>query len=298
MLQTDNNLLTAAVETIKARQLPQGGFSAIDNGIFRPDVTAWAAIAIHVSGIKDDTLIKAQQRLTDSQYADGRLTVSENQHSALWPTPLAILAWLNDPEFEQPRKKAINFLLTTYGTQSSNPPFIKHDGMLKGWSWNEQTHSWIIPTAITLMALRSCGYNKNERVQEGIKLLHDRQLPSGGWNYGNTVVFEQELKPIPECTGHALNALAGYAEYAQVAKSINYLNNQLASLKSPLSLSWAVLGLGAWGEKPENYKQLLLNCLTYQSRYGSYSTDLLSQILISYHAEQGLLSIFENMEQK
>jgi hypothetical protein len=298
MLQNDNNLLTTAIETIKTRQLPEGGFSDIDNGISRPDSTAWAVIAMQTSGLIGDILVKAQQKLTTYQHTDGRVPISENQPSALWPTPLAVLAWLNDPKFELPRKKAINFLLNTYGKQNLNPPFIKHDGMLKGWSWNEQTHSWIIPTAIAVMALRSCGYNNHERVQEAIKLLLDRQLPSGGWNYGNTVVFEQELKPIPECTGHALNALAGYAEYAQVAKSIDYLNNQLANLKSPLSLSWAVLGLRAWEKKPENYKKLLLNCLAYQSRYGRYSTVFLSQILISYHAEQGLLSIFKNMEQK
>ncbi|MHC4187523.1 MAG: prenyltransferase/squalene oxidase repeat-containing protein, partial [Planctomycetota bacterium] len=218
--------------------------------------------------------------------------------SASWPTPLAILAWLNESQFDQTRNKAINFLLSTSGIQSSTPSFVEHNGTLKGWSWNEQTHSWVIPTAITIIALRSCGYDEHERVQEGIKLLLDRQLPSGGWNYGNTIVFEQELKPIPECTGHALNALAGYTENSNVTKSIEYLKSQVPSLKSPLSLSWAILGLGAWGQAPENYKHLLLQCLAYQSRYGKYSTDLLSQVLISYYATSGLLSIFENMDLK
>jgi hypothetical protein len=112
------------------------------------------------------------------------------------------------------------------------------------------------------------------------------------------VVFEQELKPIPECTGHALNALAGYTEYSHVAKSIEYLKNKVPSLISPLSLSWAILGLGAWSEQPGDCKGLLIQCLANQSRYGRYSTDLLSQVLTSYYATSGLLSVFEDTEQK
>ncbi|MHC4293785.1 MAG: prenyltransferase/squalene oxidase repeat-containing protein [Planctomycetota bacterium] len=150
MLQTQNNQLKAVIETIKANQLPQGGFAAKNKGSFRPDATAWAVIAMRACGVKDETLLIAQQRLKTSQQADGRIALSQDQPSVLWPTPLAILAWLNEPQFDQARNKAINFLLSTSGIQSSTPSFVEHNGMLKGWSWNEQTHSWVIPTAITV----------------------------------------------------------------------------------------------------------------------------------------------------
>ncbi|MHC4790231.1 MAG: prenyltransferase/squalene oxidase repeat-containing protein [Planctomycetota bacterium] len=289
--------LVTSIETINSCSLPEGGFAAKETCSFRPDATAWAVIALRTFGQKNDIIQKAQKQLAILQSPDGRVAMSKNQPKVLWPTPLAILAWLNVPEFKQPKQQAIDFLFSVSGTQVIDSKGIfKHNATLKGWPWNENTHSWVIPTAMSLMALKACGYNEHERVLEAVKLLVDRQLPSGGWNYGNTIVFEQELLPIPECTGYALNALAGYIEYRQVEKSIEYLKKHASNLKSPLSLSWAILGLGAWSSQPANAKQLLLQCLAAQSRYGSYSTDLLSQILISYRANSGLLSIFENME--
>ena len=43
-------------------------------------------------------------------------------------------------------------------------------------------------------------------------MMLDRQLPHGGWNYGNTYVFGRELRPMPESTGAALTGLAGQVE--------------------------------------------------------------------------------------
>ena len=41
------------------------------------------------------------------------------------------------------------------------------------------------------------------RIREAVRLLWDRQLPHGGWNYGNTVVLKQELRPHLLPTGLA-----------------------------------------------------------------------------------------------
>ena len=264
----------------------------------RPDVTCWAVMALRACGEKNQTVQKARQRLAEWQSADGRIAMSKNQPEVLWPTPLAVLAWSGEAQFDEARRRGVAFLLSVGGVRMPNSPFIKHNVMLKGWPWNEHTHSWIIPTAMSVLALKACGFAGHGRVSEAVELLMDRQLPSGGWNYGNTILFERELMPTEECTGYALNALSGYVEYREVRKSIEYLKKQLPSLKSPLSLSWAVLGLSAWSLQPEDCGQLLLQCLANQSRYGQYSTDLHSQVLISYHAAKGLLSIFENAEPK
>jgi hypothetical protein len=297
-MEDAENLLVSSIQTIHSRALADGGFSAAEGGSFRPDVTSWAVMALRACGEKNQAVQKARQRLTAWQSADGRVAMSKNQPKVLWPTPLAMLAWFGEPQFDEPRQRASSFLLLVSGTRMLNPSFIKHNGVLRGWPWTERTHSWVIPTAMSVLALKTCGFAEHERVIEAVKLLMDRQLPSGGWNYGNTIIFERELMPTAECTGYALNALAGYVEYREVEKSIEYLKKQLPSLKSPLSLSWAVLGLSAWSSQPQDSQQLLLRCLANQSRYGQYSTDLLSQVLIGYHATKGLLSVFENMEPK
>ncbi|MCA9481876.1 MAG: hypothetical protein KC545_16145, partial [Nitrospira sp.] len=62
-------------------------------------------------------------------------------------------------------------------------------------------------------------------------MLIDRQLPHGGWNSGNTLVFGKELLPLPECTGIALQALAGNTERPLVEHSLSYLLDQLPHLR-------------------------------------------------------------------
>jgi hypothetical protein len=289
--------LAASIKEIKSMALPEGGFASIKGGDFRPDATAWAVIALRAYGRQTDIVYKAQQRLAQWQEPDGRIAASKMENSAYWPTPLAMLAWFNNHQFDEPTKRAVDFMLSISGaTFTTTEGILGHDGSLKGWSWNEYTHSWVVPTSISLSVLKACGHESHERSREAVRLLVDRQLPSGGWNYGNTTVFENELIATPECTGHALNALAGQVKYEQISHSIEYLKAELPKLKSPLSLAWAILGLGAWSLRPVNSEELLIKCLKNQSRYGSYSTDLLSQVLIAHAAKAGLLSILEEAE--
>ena len=86
---------------------------------------------------------------------------------------------------------------------------VGHDTTLQGWPWVVGTHSWVEPTAINVLALRSAGQAGHPRCREAVKLLLDRQLPEGGWNYGNTTVLGHVLRPQVQPTGLALAALAG-----------------------------------------------------------------------------------------
>jgi hypothetical protein len=82
-------------------------------------------------------------------------------------------------------------------------------------------------------------------------LLKDRLLPSGGCNYGNTIVFGQELRPHLQPTGLCLLALAGETDLdGRVERSIEYLIDQLSDRTTTASLSFALLGLAAHGRLP------------------------------------------------
>lgn len=111
-------------------------------------------------------------------------------------------------------------------------------------------------------------------------MLLDRQLPHGGWNAGNSVIFGRELHPNPEGTGAALSGLAGVVNPERVARSIEYLQGEVDRLRTPVSLGWALLGLGAWGRRPSNSMALADRCLANQSRYGDYDTSALCLLLL------------------
>jgi hypothetical protein len=286
--------MKTAIGDILNRSLPGGGFSLRPGGQYRPDATAWAVMALHLWGLSADLLRPARARMAAGQDKDGRIVLAQDHPEAFWPTPLAIIAWHGQPEFEEPRSRAAQFLLKTTGHHFKKEDNLTagHDTWIRGWPWTAETHSWVEPTSLSIAALRIEGYGAQERVGEGIRLLMDRQLASGGWNYGNTTVFGTELAPMPESTGLALSALSGVAEEREVSRGMAYLKGSVETLKTPLSLGWALMGLASWGARPRNANALIDRCFTRQGRYGMYDTSLLGLMLVSRKAEGGLIHAF------
>lgn len=274
------------------RNLPEGGFAAQpEGGGYRPDATAWAILAMRTGGIEPQRLRAAMNRLSTSQLEDGRVVLSHDQPGSFWPTPLAVLAWQGVSEFGQSQSHAASFLLKTTGNhfkRAKDSP-TGHDTAIQGWPWIEGTHSWVEPTSLAMIALRVAGYGGNARVSEGARLLLDRQLSRGGWNYGNTTVFGTELASMPESTGLALSALPGLTAKETVSHSIAMMKESVRSLKTPLSLGWAILGLSAWGERPSDANSLIDRCLRRQDRYGAYDTCMVGLMLVALKAEGGLI---------
>jgi len=299
----DLSKINAIRETILSKiaqaTLDHGGFADRPGGDYRPDVTAWAILLLSTTGFKSHVLNLARLRLQQTQLEDGRVCIAPEHPDAYWPTSLAILAWQGSVPYQQSQNTAIQFLLTHTGThwkKRANSP-LGHDPSIRGWPWIDQTHSWVYPTALAMVALTSYGLGHHERVMEAERLLLDRQLPHGGWNYGNTMVFGHELRPFPETTGVALHALAGRVSQPAVERSLEYLLTELPTLRTPMSLGWSLLGLGAWGMRPDNWQGLVQRCLERENRYGGYDTYSLCLILAPLLASKGLGSLLTNDRQ-
>lgn len=189
---------------------------------------------------------------------------------AVWPTPLALLLWRALGGFEEPRRRAIQALLRLKGeTQEHNPDDpAGHDTSIPGWPWVSGTHSWVEPTALAIIALSSEGQRKHERVSNGLRLLQDRVIPGGGWNYGNSKVFDTALRPQPAPTGLALLALLGRNGAAEplIADSCRYLEVTLPKTRSPQTLCWGIWGLHAWGRRPAEAAEWLSQAFALVNR--------------------------------
>ncbi|MDH5564206.1 MAG: terpene cyclase/mutase family protein [Nitrospirota bacterium] len=279
---------------MKSVQLPNGGFPYHAGEEARPDATAWAIIALSAYAFDRESCNRGRAHLVSQQAKDGRLSISPAHSEASWPTPLAVLAWQESSQSHEAQSRATDYLIGLTGQHFPNPdPSISgHDTAIRGWPWTADTHSWVIPTGLAILALQQMGLGTHIRVVEGQHMLVDRQLPHGGWNYGNTFVFGKELHPLPESTGVALQALAGATPIHEVQQSLDYLLHELPHLRTPLSLGWALLGLGAWGLKPPNTEALALASLQRQERYGPYPLPSLALLLCAVKASQGLHSLF------
>jgi hypothetical protein len=197
---------------------------------------------------------EAADWLARQQQRDGALGIAPDLPQPRWTTTLAVLVWSATSAHSGALNKAVDWLLARQGTTWTPEvaePF-GHDPRIAGWPWVEGTHSWLEPTAMAVIALRRAVRGEHQRTREGQRLIRDRVIRSGGWNYGNSTVFGADLRPHPAPTGLALLALADTddADNPLISQSCAYLERILPTTRAPQSLCFGILALTARGRRP------------------------------------------------
>jgi hypothetical protein len=260
-----------------------------DDGPAATEPTALAALAL-VAHRRTEAAERAIAWLTRAQQMGGTVGVTERERSPHWPTGLAVLAWQAwDAAHQVTRhrgciERAVRWILATRGDTSPQSPLIGHDTTLLGWPWVTGTHSWLEPTAYFVLALKAVGYHDHSRTREAVRLLIDRLLPSGGCNYGNTIVMGQQLLPHVQPTGLVLLALADEPiADPRIERSLHYLQRSLGETLGPASLALAVMGLSAHGRRPPNAGELIEQVGNHHALIGSrpYTDALLALAAIA-----------------
>lgn len=288
-----------AVGRLISRALPPaegGGFPAWPGQPFDPAATAWAVLGLWGLGNYPEAAAVREaglRGLAARQTGDGRVPYHPERPESWWPTTAALLAWLTDQRFTPNAERAAGFLLATSGLHwpVNAEAVVAHDTSIRGWSWIENTHSWVEPTALAVLGLSALGFARHARVQEAVRMLLNRQIETGGWNYGNTMTLGAALLPTEESTGLALAALASPGlgiGPERVRTSLDWLTSVLPRLSAPLSLSWAAMGLGGWPGHEIDFTPRLAACLEQEAARGGYETSLLGQILLAADSPGGL----------
>jgi hypothetical protein len=224
--------------------------------------TALAVMALVAQG-RHAAAAKGIEWLAGLQAPDGSVGPTASQSVPGWPTSLAVLAAHFATNTDSAKRattarrfdidRAVAWILRTRGEALPRTPEMGHDTTLVGWPWVEDTHSWIEPTAMHVLALTSVGRGDHPRTREAVRLLIDRLLPDGGCNYGNTVVMNQVLRPHLQPTGLAMLALASESDQkGKVAKSLDYLARELSPRTASASLAYGLMGMAAQNRFPTN----------------------------------------------
>lgn len=125
---------------------------------------------------------------------------------------------------------------------------VKLDPTKFGWGWSNSSSSWVIPTAISIVALEKAldqGVVPTrptlQRVQLGKEMLLNRVCAGGGWNAGNSEVYGVALRPHLDTTAIALLGLQdGLTDHTAVA-SAQWMFGSVSKCRSPYSVAWVLL---------------------------------------------------------
>lgn len=258
------------------------------------EATALACLALRANGLenKKSSSVAAMgaRWLASIQQPNGAVGITETLQNPEWPTPLALLAWASLEEFRGNASRAIQWLLARKGAAFKNEEkVIGHDTTIIGWPWNAEAHSWIEPTALAILALRRFGFASHNRTRDGLRLIINRAISTGGWNYGNNSVYGTTLRPQPAPTGIALTALIGlHPMDSMISSACAYLEHVIEETLAPQSLCWALIGLGVWNREPADANKRLENAYEHVAKRGITAPQL-SYLLLA--AGNYLLSV-------
>jgi len=241
------------VETTLRRQLlaarnNDGGWGYEASRTSRLEPTCWALLALRESREDSDRLLAAWPSRGSAlvEHRDG--LANWGFHALALSTRLA-LGGASAIELH-PFAQA---LTESRGLAMESFPAQRQDNSLQGWSWVDQTFSWLEPTAWALLALKMCRAKgiavagSDKRIRDGEAIMRDRLCATGGWNYGNSNVNGQNLPAYIPTTAIGLLALQDHAGDDFVERSLDYLDDHAASYASTRALALTTLALRRHG---------------------------------------------------
>jgi hypothetical protein len=245
------------------RQNNDGGWSYRTVGGSWTEPTCYALLALAAGEVSSsDAVQRALQWLASRQRPDGGWAPRDGVDESTWVTALVLLL---PPEqvLSIDRNRASRWLLAQTGRESGVVHRLRllllglgadPSQRFDGWPWYPGTAAWVVPTALTLLALERFDRSEKDtlvqkRIGDGRSFLLARRCRDGGWNHGSTHALGYDSDSYPETTGLALLALHN-ATPAELGVALDLGERHLRESKSLEAASWLTLGLLVHGRTP------------------------------------------------
>ena len=248
------------LDFLKASENPDGGWGYRAGGMSAAEPSAFAAMAL-LAGAGPEAAGRGLAFLKSCRDASGGMGLAPGDSSGSWMAYAGLLAF-NAFGAKAEAARLAEWILKLEDASgrfsSADVAAIartyRYDASIPGWSWTPGATAWVEPTALFILALTQAGVAPtNARIRAGVKLIIDRAIPSGGWNFGNPFSKSYELAPTPLSTAIALTALAAAGtpkDKPAVAVGLRYLDRSLDGDLSAVALGWTLVALRTRGSGP------------------------------------------------
>jgi hypothetical protein len=290
-------VVSRLLDVLIASRNPDGSWGYLPGKAGRLEPTSWAMLALLDCGVprRDVDQAAAVAVLSRWQRPGGLLADVPHVSPNLAFNGLAALALRRMRELEpaalfgHERVEAdlLGGITATKGIRTAMSDVMRQDNRLQGWPWIDATFSWVEPTAWCLLALkrarRDMGSVRLEaRIDEADRLLIDRCCKAGGWNYGNSNVFEQDLHPYAPTTAVALMALQDRRNALEVTRSLEWMTANATQEISGMALSLALLTAVVYRRLAEPIEQLLCDDVLQTGLLGNLATVSMAAVALTW----------------
>jgi len=244
---------TTYLDELAAMAGPDGGWGYTAGSPGQPEPTCLALLALNAERQKYLSVMQAGIHcLKTHVLPDGSVRLNRGRKEAVWPTSLALftMAHLGAAKAQLDLLGGAVLGIGVRAVEQLDQAVNDIDTSLLGWPWAEWNFSWVEPTAWGCLALQAIGQDAHARVQDGLRILLDRTLPDGGVNYGNRLVLNVPLEPIPTPTALMLVAMQRAPRDERVVKSATYLAERAILGEDVEHLCWARLALDLYRDVP------------------------------------------------
>ena len=284
--------------------LSSGGWASGNSRRAGIETTCYALMALHdrPSLVRDH----AVDLLLRTQNPDGSWPAFEGDDpEGCWTTALTSIALRFIGAPSGPIEKSIRWLLNNQGREGhwfwkwkfrTVDRAVQFNPDKYGWPWFPGTVSWVIPTALSVIALElstPCCWTEPivNRIQLGTEMLRDRACPQSGWNAGNGIVFGSALRPHIDTTAIALLALTNGNDDA-VVQGLNWLRQACVDCSSAYSLAWSAITFTLHRDRALNHCIVgLTRALSFTGTI--FNIETLSLAAIALKAAEGKGNPFE-----
>lgn len=251
---------------IEAAQNADGGWPYYPGHASWTEPTVFALLSeLAVGGAETEPVRRGIRWLRAAQNLDGGWAPQPGVGPSTWVTALVGLL----PELlmgEGPRASGTRWLLEQTGEESTIIFRVRQwmmgnqdlkGGSDQGWPWFPGAAAWVMPTAISILALKKEHLKKEQRkrsqeaiglrIESGRHFLLSHACSGGGWNHGSTHALGYESQPYPETTGVALLALKDLKS-PTIDAGLRVANEFLSRPNCP-GASWLRLALTAHGRE-------------------------------------------------
>ncbi len=234
-----------AVEFIKTSQNRDGGWGYKPGGMSFVEPTAAVLLALEKDSGAAEQVARGREYLRLLQHEDGGWGIAALDAESGWMTAWA--AWALAEANPAAATRGGEWLIRIEGLHTTDPIQMANEHQVSrinisliGWPWQAGDAPWVFPTALALLALKATAYSTHPRVEEGVRYLLDRAVPSGGWNVGSPVMFDSEVPATIVDTCLVLISLQrlGVSDEA-VEKAKAELSKRLAQGGTSAELAWS-----------------------------------------------------------